>query len=242
MVENIIFVLCGGCRTFIDCIDTIYEKIITKLFNDNKYNIYIFLYLKLNKDEGRKEQSNNYTYNSISEEEILKKINEIKLQYNIIIDYKLLISDEIEDNMLLSQVKDRTKYIGQHYDNNHVFLRGLHCHYNFYSCGKYILEKEQQLDINFNYIIYIRPDLYFTENCNSIDFYDNSKITVGTRLYTINDHIAIIPRQHFKSFFFDRMELYRNNTSIFFDTPEAVYMHTIKYNVKDIGSYFIKRS
>jgi hypothetical protein len=244
MSKNVIVVICGNCRTFVDCIDSMYENIITKLFNSNSHNILLYLYLKLHKDVGRKELSSNHTYNAILEEEVLKKINEINQykNFNVTVDYKLLFNNEIEDSDLLSQVKDRTKYIGQHYGNDHVFLRGLHCHYNFECCGKYILEKEEELNINFNHIVYIRTDLYFTEMCNPIDFYDNCKITLGTGFFNYsNDHIAIIPRDHFKSFFFDRMTLYRNNTNIYFDTPETVYWHTIQYNIGDIGSYFVKR-
>ena len=76
----------------------------------------------------------------------------------------------------------------------------MHCHYNFECCGKYILEKEKNNNMVFDYLI--RPDLYFIKDCDSIDKYDNSKITLGTgpNCYN-NDHIAIIPRLHFNSFF-----------------------------------------
>ena len=80
MNENIIFVICGGCRTWIDCIDTIYNKIILKLFSEKKYNIFIYLYLKIQKDDGRKEQSSNFKYETILEENVTTKINEIKIE------------------------------------------------------------------------------------------------------------------------------------------------------------------
>jgi hypothetical protein len=53
--------------------------------------------------------------------------------------------------------------------------------------------------------------------------------------------MAIVPRDHFNAFFFDRMNVYRNNTLKCFISPEEVYWHTITYEVKPIGKYYIKR-
>jgi hypothetical protein len=235
---SLIYVLSGNCRTFIDCIDSCYEHIISKLFLGKKCNIIIYLYLKLT-DPGPRDDSNHH-YEDI---EYISLINKIKLKYGLIVEYKLLSNNEISDNELLLQVKDRKKYIGRHYGNDHTLLRGLHCHYNFECCGKYILEKEEYNKNKFDYIIYIRPDLYFTGDCENINNYDNTKITLGKGLNDYaNDHLAIIPREHFTSFFFDRMATYRNNTEYYFETPETVYWHSIKYNVKSIGTYYIKRA
>ena len=246
MINNAIFVFSGNCRSFIDCFESSYDSIISKLFLNNGYNIFIYLYLKLT-DPGPKGQGGwDYTYDIINSDIIINKINEIKDKYKELnIDYKLIVSDEITDNELLSQVKDRTKYIG-FYNEDSKLLRGMHCHYNFERCGKYILEKESATNILFNYIIYIRPDLYFTEPCFHIDTYDNNIITLGNGPGgpndNNNDHIAIIPRKHFESFFFDRMNIYRNNTTHIFEIAENVYRHTIQYKGNNIGRYFIKRS
>ena len=64
---------------------------------------------------------------------------------------------------------------------------------------------------------------------------------IGPNIYN-NDHIAITPREHMDSFFFNRMNLYRNNIINYFHTPEEVYWNTINFEVKQIGEYYIKRS
>jgi hypothetical protein len=241
-MESVLFVLSGNSRTFIHCIDSIYTHIISKLFPQN-INIFIYLYLKLS-DPGPKGQDGwNFEYRDNDYNIILDKINRIKIDYPAInIDYKILPTDEISDNDLISQVKDRSLYTG-YYIKDNVLLRGLHCHYNFEKCGNYILEKEEFIQSKFKYIIYVRPDLFFIEDCNNIETYNTSLITLGEGPYSYNnDHIAIIPRDHLNSFFFDRMNLYRNNTLTNFISPEEVYWHTIKYEVNRIGKYYIKRS
>ena len=255
---NVIFILCGNCRTFIDCIDSCCDNVISKLFIGTKCNIYVYLYLKLT-DPGPKGHGWgwDFTYSDVKYEMLINKINEIKDKHkNIFFEYKILNDNEISDTELLSQVKDRTKFI-EYYSVDSFFIRGLQCHYNFESCGKYILEKEKSIENIFNYIIYIRPDLYFIKPCNTIDTYDNSSITVNhtiNNIYLIDNplvknndtvnhtvSLAIIPREHFVSFFFDRMKIYRNNTTHNFTTFEDVYFKTIKFNVKDIGVSFVKR-
>jgi hypothetical protein len=217
MKQNVLFVLAGNCRTFVDCIDSCYSHIISKLFMGVDVNIHIYLYLKLTDPGPKGTPGLNFTYQNINHDSVVNKINE---------------------------VKDRSKYF-DNYARDATLLRGLHCHYNFERCGKYILEKEVSLGIKFDSIIYIRPDLYFTEDCKPINTYDMSKVTLATGCYPggyANDHIAIIPRDYCKAFFFDRMEVYRTNTTKMFDTPETVYWHTINYNVRDIGKYYTKRS
>ena len=60
-MKNVIFVLSGNSRTFIDCIDSIYTHLILKLFPKD-VNIYIYMYLKLT-DPGPKGQDGwNFKY------------------------------------------------------------------------------------------------------------------------------------------------------------------------------------
>jgi hypothetical protein len=241
-MKNAIFVLSGNCRTFLSCFDSIYSHLISKLFSQD-VNIYIYLYLKLT-DPGPKGQCGwNFEYKDVDYNIILDKINIIKTNYPTLnIDHKIISSNEISDNDLISQVKVRNLYNG-YYEQDSVLLRGLHCHFNFEKCGIYILEKETSIQCKFDYIIYVRPDLFFSESSNNIEMYNKSIITLGEGPNPINnDHIAIIPRHHLHAFFFDRMNIYRNNTQNYFITPEQVYWHTIPYEVKPIGKYFIKRS
>ena len=241
-MKNSLFVVCGNCRTFIDCIDSIYIHLISKLFPED-VNIYIYFYLKLT-DPGPKGQDGwNFEYKDVDSNTILEKINTLKTMYpSLNIDYILIQGDEISDTELMAQVKERSVYYGV-YSRNHILLRGLHCHYNLERCGNYILEKEKSITCTFDYIVYVRPDLYFVQSCDPIEMYNTSIITLGKGPNSYNnDHLAIIPRDHLNTFFFDRMNVYRNNTLIKFTTPEEVYWHTIIYEVKNIGEYYIKRS
>ena len=242
MSKNAMFVLSGNCRTFIDCFDSCYIHIISKLFLQD-CNIFIYLYLKLT-DPGPKGQYGwDFEYNNLDLDLVLDKINSIKNKYSCLnIEYKLLDDNEISDNELMSQVKERALYSGFYHDDN-IFIRGLHCHYNFEKCGMYILEKEKSIQRNFDYIIYVRPDLFFTNSCHNIEFYNKNIITLGEGPNIFNnDHIAIIPRHYLNEFFFDRINVYRNNTVKNFSSPEEVYWHTIQYEVNRVGEYYIKRS
>lgn len=241
MKKNAIFVLSGNCRTFIDCIDSIYLNIISELFDDT-YEIYLYLYLKLS-DPGPKNQEGwNFSYDKINKDKLIEKIN----NYSFLkIIYKINENNEISDNDLLQQVKNRNLFNSNNdfgYSIDSCFLRGLHCHYNFEKCGNNILEIENENNIKFNYIIYIRPDLFFTKKCDKIETYNNELVTFGTGPNIENmDHIAIIPRNFLNKFFFGRMEIYRNNNDVIFTNPEDVYKYNINYEIKDIGNYFIKR-
>jgi hypothetical protein len=240
-MKNAIFVFPGNCRTFIDCIDSIYTHVITRLFPQD-INIYIYLYLKLS-DPGPKGQDNwNFEYKDIDYNILLDKIHNIRTIYpHLNIEYKLLPTDEISDDELMLQVKSRNLYNG-HYERDHILIRGLHCHYNLEKCGIYILEKEKSIQCKFDYIIYVRPDLFFINSCNNIETYNTSIITLGSGPNDYNnDHIAIVPREHLNVFFFDRMNIYRNNTMNNFISPEEVYWYKIPCEVKDIGSYIVKR-
>jgi len=163
--------------------------------------------------------------------------------YNIEIDYKLLDSDEISNEELLLQVKDRTKYI-HNFANTWHFVRAMQCHYNFEQCGKYILDQEKLQNISYDFIVYVRPDVYFTADCAPIYKYDISKVVVGSVIANTicSDFIAIIPRKQMDSFFFDRMKLYRTNTSRSFQIAEDIYLSTLDFSYATIGKYYINRN
>jgi hypothetical protein len=241
-MKNAIFILSGNCRTFIDCIDSIFTNVCLKLFTED-VNIYVYLYLKLT-DPGPKGQDGwNYEYKDNDYKTILDKIHDIKSKYPILnIEYKLLNGDEISNGELLSQVKNRSLYKGFYSEDNKL-LRGINCHYNLEKCGNYILEKETIIHCKFDFIVYVRPDLFFVTCCNNIKSYDTNIVTLGEGPNEWNDdHIAIVPREYLNAFFFDRMSVYRNNTCKIFKTAEQIYHNTITYKVNQIGTYVIKRS
>jgi len=78
---------------------------------------------------------------------------------------------------------------------------------------------------------------------SQLETYNGSIVTLGKGPNSYNnDHIAIVPRDYLNSFFFDRMNVYRSNTINYFCSPEEVYWHTLIYEVKPIGEYYIKRT
>ena len=101
-MENVLFVLPGNSRTFIDCIDSIYTNLISKLFPQD-VNIFIYLYLKLT-DPGPKGKDNwNFQYKDNDYNIILDKIHKMKSEYpSLNIEYKLLHSNELSDDELSS--------------------------------------------------------------------------------------------------------------------------------------------
>jgi hypothetical protein len=242
MKGNVLFVLCGNCRTFIDCFDSFYNHVLSKLFSE-EYTIHLYLYLKLTDPGPKGTDGWDFEYKDVDSTLLLEKIQNIKDVYpSLHIEHKILLTNEISDEELMAQVKARSLYTWV-YSRDSVLLRGLHCHYNFEKCGNYIQNKEKEMNIQFDYIIYVRPDLFFTSDSNPIEQYDTNIVTLGNGEYpSNNDHIAIIPRKYLDVFFFERMNIYRNNITKQFNTPEEVYWETIPYTKANIGIYYIKRS
>ncbi len=233
---------CGNARTFLDCFENSIEKLVCKLFNSDKYNIYIYLYLKM-KDMGPKGQAGwNFSYNDIDINLMESKIKNYIVKYgNYRFIYKLINTNEIEDDVIYSQVLNKNLYNKNLFFNN--MMRALHCHYNFEICGKRIQEIEKEKNVIFSYIVYVRPDLFFTSEANSIDKYNVNLVTLGEGPAGPKDgnidHLAIIPRRHFTDFFFNRMNLYRNNNTKFYNIPEEIYKSTIQCEIKYIARYNI---
>jgi hypothetical protein len=230
-------VICGGARTFYHCIDSQYQHVISKLCDD----VSILFYLK-SKDPGPKGQEGwNFQYDDIESESINKKINELK-ETN---EYKnknvfshVVNGNEIEDNELLKLVKDRSKY-NNFLDDDNKLTRCLHQLYNFKRCGELINSQ----NINYDYYIFLRPDLFFTESCFPIEQYSTNKVTLQPNpvdgYYT--DHVAIIPRVQYNNFFFGRMKFVETNETITCGNSEQIFWNTIDHEDKKIGDYYIKR-
>jgi len=153
--KNAMFVFSGNARSFLQCIDSCYEHVITKLFKGTNTSITILFYLKLNDP---KHPTNSFV--DINRGIVENKLNELK-KYNIRIESILLDDNEIKDIDILSLVKDREKYI-EYLSEDENLIRSLHCHYNFEACGKKILAYQKENNIEFDTFIYIRPDLFFT--------------------------------------------------------------------------------
>ena len=219
-----IYFLCGNARTFMTCFESTYENIIDKLFSNNtQKNTHVLFYLKCD-DPGPKGQTGwNYTYPLIDETELKNKISEFTKKYNnITFHSEILPTNKIKDSDLLRQVKTRKLYTNFFFQDS-KFVRALHCHYNIEDCGKIINKIESHNKFNFDFYIYIRPDLFFEEPCHSISEYNTDKIICDW------DHVAIIPHKYKDNFFFERMDLIRTNDKIEFHNSENIYYYTIKH-------------
>jgi len=224
-----IVVICGGARTFTECIDSQYDHIISKLGD-----VDIFFYLK-KIDPGSKGQEGwDFEYDDVEIETINNKINELKNK-NIKVLSKIIDGDEIDDNELLKKVKDRSKYI-DFLSNDDNLIRCLHQFYNFKKCGE-ILKK------NYDYYIFLRPDLFFIEDCFPIEKYSPKKVTLQPDKMVNHylDQLAIIPKDQFDNFFFGRMNFMETNTSVSFGKSEEIFANTIDHETKNIGDFYIKR-
>ena len=250
---NRIYFLCGNARTFLSCFDSAYENIISKLFeNNNKQNTHILFYLKCDDPGPRGVQYWDFEYEPIDAQKLKQEIECYEKKYKNITFYsKLLDTNEIEDSKLIGQVKDRTKYVDFLNDDKKL-LRALHFNYNIEQCGKIIEEIQLENNIEFDYFIFIRPDLCFTKPCSNIHSYNANKITCsnyppfGNRYIekVMNDHISIIPKKYMHDFFYSKMHLIKNNITYEFKSSEEIYTHCIrdKYEIKQIGDFSILRA
>jgi hypothetical protein len=147
-----LYVLCGNARTFLQCFDSCYSRIINQLDKDKPKTL--FFYLKLS-DPGPKHMNNwNFVYKDVSHDDILRKLDEIRKIENVLVYYKLVYTNEISDSDLIKQVRHRAMYIDFLSIDDHL-LRALHFFYNLESCGKYILKKEKENGYKYTNIIYI---------------------------------------------------------------------------------------
>lgn len=246
---NKIYFLCGNARTFLHCFDSVYKNVIEHLFeNNDEKNTYVLFYLKCD-DPGPKGQKNwDFSYETLDKEYLVSEIEKFKKKYtNITFVSKILETNEISDEDLLNQVKNRNLYVGHLGEESMGVLRALHCHYNIERCGQLIEEIEKNNNLVFDYYIYIRPDLLFSFPCKEISNYSNSLVSCsyknGTDLKSANiDHYAIIPNVCKESFLFDRMKIFRNNETKFYNSAESIYLSTIKYEKQSMGHYIIKRN
>lgn len=235
-----LFVFCGGSRTFEACAESVHEHLFT-LFSPRTYDVHSYFYLKLT-DPGPKDSfSDHFSYKDNERGNIVNKIRDVfgdddRVQYTII------DGDEISDDELLKQVRTRSLFTNFLASDKNL-LRSLHCHFNFERCGLWILDREKSIGKKFDYIVYVRPDLFFTEDCPDVESFSKDKVTLGNSMCWNNDHLALVPRALFDQFFFDRMKIYREDVEGTYEKAEDIYWKTIQpYDVALLGPYVIKRN
>ena len=127
----------------------------------------------------------------------------------------------------MESVKTRELYTGFNEQNEH-FIRALHIAYNLERAGQILLDIEKERGAEFDTVVYIRPDLFFTGEAGHLSDYvlNEAIFCTGTSYYSY-DHFAILPRAYMKKFFLDKMEIYRTNTEKEFVTRQEVVFHIL---------------
>jgi len=233
-----IFIFCGGARTFLECFDTAFERVVKKLCPDLSEATLLF-YMKLT-DPGPKQQVNwNYSYRDTNYRETIEKIESYKSICPQIY-HKIMFHSEINDIDLMLQVKHRHLYNGFNEQDIH-FIRALHQAYNFERAGQMLLEIQAEKGYEFDIIVYVRPDLFFTSDALPMTDFILDKVIfcTGTSFYSY-DHFAIVPKSYMKEFLLDKMATYRTNSTKNFVTPEHLYIQ-VPHRIETIATYYLKR-
>jgi len=233
-----VFMFCGGARSFLECFDTAFERIISKLCPDLG-DVTLLFYMKLT-DPGPKQQEYwNYSYKNTSYQETLRKIESYRDRCPEIY-HKILFNSEINDIDLMLSVKNRYLYNGFNEQDVH-FIRALHQAYNFERAGQMLLEIQEKKGYEFDTVVYVRPDLFFTSEAAPLSTYrlDRAIFCKGTSSYSY-DHFAIVPKALMRKFLFGKMETYRTNTKRNFVTPEHLYIE-VAHTIEPLAEYYIKR-
>jgi len=233
-----IFIFCGGARTFLECFDTAFEKVVSKLCPDLG-DVTLLFYMKL-ADPGPKQQENwNFRYRDTNYQETLRKIESYRTRCPQIY-HKILFNSEINDIELMLSVKDRNLYTGCIQQDVH-FIRALHQAYNLERAGQMLLEIQAKQGYEFDTVVYVRPDLFFTSEAAPLPTYslDRAIFCKGTSWYSY-DHFAIVPKALMREFLFGKMETYRTNTTKNFVSPEHLYTE-VAHRIEPVAEYYIKR-
>jgi hypothetical protein len=238
--QKVLFVLCGNARTFADCFDSCYRHVISRLC-DGIEKPSVYLYLKTDDPGPKWIPAWNFSYDDADAGKILSCLEKYRGCFDKAYA-NFLRGNEISDDALLSQVAYRFSFVESLY-RDHLLLRSMHCHYNFEVCGKRIEEIERDEAAAHDVYVYIRPDLFFFQDCAPLREYRDDVVSIGNSGIgnLACDLISIVPRRFFREFFFDRMQVYRTKNSKTFSCNEMVFYETIPSVAARIGVYTIKR-
>lgn len=199
---NKIFVLLGNARTFLECFETFCSRMLLNLFDNNtKENTFLLLYLKTD-DPGSKKQNLpnpkmnfNFDYSPVNTDEINLLIDKMEKQYtNVQFVRFILPTNQKTDEELFQLIPKRELY----YDwlNCDVQLkRALQQAYNYQACDKLIGEIERDNNIEFDFYIAVRPDLYFLKEYNDISTYYKAVERPMNKVLGSHDMYFFIPKE-----------------------------------------------
>jgi hypothetical protein len=232
-----LFAFAGNARTFLDCMDSIHDNVITKMVSNNN-DVYLYFYMKLSSPP-----KGNHQYPPVCANAVLQKLSELEAK-GFRVSSTLLHGDELSNEVLLSQVARREMYIDELVGDG--LARAMQCHYNLERVGEWISTFQQTTQIQFDRVIYIRPDLYFHQPCLPLHMYSNTKVTLALNndsdVYP-SDLLAIIPRSRVWDFFHTPMHVYRTNVCAPFFSPQHVlWASATPYEARRVGYSDIRRT
>ena len=238
-----LFVITGNARTFMDCFESCCEHLVSKLFSPND-KTYVLFYLKL-KDATEKDKKHfNFCAETLKYEDVVNKINTMSKMYNFKTINNIIKQDETNNEELLNSVQHKECYVGFLARGDNL-ARCLHFYFNLKRCGEIISEIENKYNFQFKNIVYVRPDLRFSESAKHIANYSSTKITIDDQIGKAKswgcDFMAIIPRIHKTAFFEERLKFIQTNSEKHFHNSERIYMSTIDFECKHLGKFEIVR-
>ena len=197
-----IFVLLGGARTFLECFESFCSRMLLNLFEKNtKENTFVLLYLKCD-DPGPKNQKPfksgqnfNFKYPEVTPEEIHLLIDKMERRYeNIQFVRKIITTNEKTDEELFRLIPKRELYFDW-LKSDVQLKRALQQAYNYQRCDELISEIEKENNIQFDFYITVRPDLYFIKDFKDISKYYENKNRPMDKVLGCHDVFFFIPRQ-----------------------------------------------
>lgn len=231
-----LFAFAGNARTFLDCIDSIRENVITKMVPPED-DTYLYFYMKLTSPP-----KGEYVYQSVNREDVIRKLTELE-SFGFHVASTLLDGDEVPNDVLLSCVARRCMYFDELSGDG--LARAMQCHYNLERVGQWISKFQQTNQLVFDRVVYIRPDLYFTESCLPLHTCSNSRVTLALNtdsdVYP-SDVMAVIPKSRVYDFFHTPLHIYKTNVSQPFNSPQQiVWASATPYEAKRMGFAIIRR-
>lgn len=212
-----IVIVSGQVRTFLHCIDSMFNHLIFK-YKEDVDEIDVLFRLKLNNS---KNHWLGMKYSDASRKSVADAIEKYRSTVSQI-KVVILDDDEISDEQLIARMKAPHTFTGS---TNHL-SQMLHNHYNMERCWKLIDNPEQYASC-----VYIRADSYFFRNVCPWSRFNKNLITC------FHNHMMIVPKVHMESFFTNIWHFHENNDSIEWICAE----HALKHSIDSISVFVKKR-
>ena len=222
-----IFVLLGNARTFIECFESFCSRMLLNLFEDNtKENTFVLLYLKTD-DPGAKNQKShkanqnfNFSYPKVNADKIHLLIDQMEKQFsNVHFVRHIIPANEKTDEELFELLPKRELYFDW-LKSDIQLKRALQQAYNFQRCDELISEIEKNNNIEFDFYLTVRPDIYFIKDFEDISKYYTEKNRSMDKVLGCHDVYFFIPKEQRQGL--RVIDFAKNNTTIKIRVTEQI--------------------